>query len=110
MFILREKLQEIAFGDGIRLTDLGGCGRMNVLHWQTPQGTISPVHDHVEEQFGYLLQGSIEVTIGTEQAVLKAGDAYFIPGGVPHQFRLIEDSIAIDVFSPQRPVPEPQPK
>lgn len=110
MFVLHEKLTEIAFGAGIRLTDLGAGNRMNVLHWQTRQGTISPVHDHVEEQFGYLLKGAIEVTIGAEKAILKAGDAYFIPGGVPHQFRLIEDSIAIDVFSPQRPVPEPPPE
>lgn len=110
MFVLHEKLHEIAFGYGIRLTDLGGCDHMNVLHWQTPQGTISPVHDHVEEQFGYILKGSIEVTIGDEKALLNAGDSYFIPGGVPHQFHLIEDSVAIDVFSPKRPVPDPMPE
>ncbi|OGR06538.1 MAG: hypothetical protein A2511_04170 [Deltaproteobacteria bacterium RIFOXYD12_FULL_50_9] len=80
---------------------------MNVLHWQTPKGTISPMHDHIEEQFGYILKGSIEVTIGAEKAVLNPGDSYFIPGGVPHQFRLLEDSVALDVFSPKRPVPEP---
>jgi len=107
MFVFREKLKEIAFGHGIRLTDLGDCAGMNALHWQTPKGTVSPVHDHVEEQFGYILKGSIEVTIGEEKAILNAGDSYFIPGGVPHQFRLMEDSVALDVFSPKRPVPEP---
>lgn len=110
MFVFHEKLKEIAFGYGIRLTDMGGCNSMNVLHWQTPKGTISPMHDHAEEQFGYILKGSIEVTIGAEKALLAAGDSYFIPSGVPHQFRLIEDSVALDVFSPTRPVPEPLPQ
>lgn len=107
MFIFQDKLKEIAFGFGIRLTDLGGGDSMNALHWQTPKGTVSPMHDHIEEQFGYILKGSIEVTIGEKMALLNTGDSYFIPGGVPHQFKLIEDSVAIDVFSPKRPVPEP---
>ncbi len=110
MFVFKDKLTEIAFGYGIVLTDLGGCESMNALQWQTPKGTISPVHDHAEEQFGYILKGSIEVTIGEEKAILNSGDSYFIPGGVPHQFRLMEDSVAIDVFSPKRPVPEPVPQ
>jgi quercetin dioxygenase-like cupin family protein len=110
MFVIHEKLKEIAFGFGIRLIDLGGGNSMNALHWQTPKGTVSPVHDHPEEQFGYILKGMIEVTIGAEKAILSAGDSYMIPGGVPHQFRLIEDSVAIDVFSPKRPVPEPMQK
>jgi len=107
MFVFRDKLKETDFGNGIRLTNLGGNGNMNVLHWKTPAGTVSPMHDHPEEQFGYLIEGSFEITIGDEKAILKSGDAYFIPGNVPHQFRLLEDCLAIDIFSPQRPVPEP---
>lgn len=107
MYVFHEKLREIAFGYGITLTDLGGHGSLNALHWQTPAGTVSPVHDHPEEQFGYILAGSFEVTIGSETKLLRAGDSYFIPAGVPHLFHMIEDSVAIDVFSPRRPLPEP---
>ncbi len=107
MFVFREKSNEIDFGQGIRLTDLGGGENMNALFWQTPAGTVSPVHDHPEEQFGYLIKGVFEVTIGEEKKILKPGDVYHIPGGIPHQFRVIEDTEAIDVFSPKRPVPEP---
>ncbi len=107
MFVFQERLAEIAFGYGIRLTDLGGGDRLNALHWQSPAGTLSPPHAHPEEQFGYLLSGSVEVTIGEEKELLQAGDCYFIPGGTPHQFRMLEDSVVIDIFSPRRPVPEP---
>jgi quercetin dioxygenase-like cupin family protein len=105
MFVLYDRLKAMDFGHGIRLTDFGHGKIINVLHWQTPAGTLSPVHDHPEEQFGYIVKGAFEVTIGAEQALLKAGDSYFIPGGAPHQFRMVEDSVAIDVFSPLRPVP-----
>lgn len=106
MLVFQKNLEKIAFGFGIRLTDLGGGINMNALHWQTPKGTTSPVHDHPEEQFGYILKGSFEVTIGDKKELLKAGDCYFIPGGMPHQFHMIEDSVAIDVFSPKRPLPD----
>ncbi len=108
MFVFTDNLAEIDFGRGIRLTNLGGNGSMNAFLWHTPAGTNAPAHDHPEEQFGYVLQGSFEVTIGEEKRVLSAGDGYFIPGGVSHRFRMIEDSVAIDIFSPRRPVPTPQ--
>ena len=107
MFVRHDQLTEIPFGFGIRLTDLKGGGRMNALHWQTPAGTVSPTHDHPEEQFGYILSGAFEVTIGDETRLLRAGDCYFIPANIPHRFHMIEDSVAIDVFTPPRPVPEP---
>ncbi len=108
MFVFHDKLSQIDFGHGIRLTDLGGSGSLNALHWQTPKGTNAPAHSHPEEQFGYVLKGSFEVTIGDEKQVLVAGDSYFIPGGVSHRFRMLEDSVAVDIFSPRRPVPTPQ--
>lgn len=107
MFVFKDKLREIAFGHGISLTVLGGEGRLNALYWRTPAGTVAPSHRHPEEQFGYLLAGSFEVTIGAQSRLLGPGDCYFIPAGVPHRFRMIQDSVAIDVFSPRRPAPEP---
>jgi len=108
MFVFSDKLTETDFGHGIRFTNLGGSGSMNAFLWHTPAGTHAPAHDHPEEQFGYILKGSFEVTIGAEKQVLSAGDSYFIPGGVSHRFRMIEDSVAVDIFSPRRPVPTPQ--
>lgn len=64
MFVFRDKIRETDFGHGIRLTDLGGLGRIKCLHWQTPKGIVAPAHEHHEEQFGYLIKGSYEITIG----------------------------------------------
>ncbi len=106
MFCLRDRAQVVDFGNGIRMTVLGSGKMVNAMHWSTPAHTISPSHEHPEEQIGYVVKGRIEVTIAGETAVLKAGDCYFIAGNMPHHFRLLEDSEVIDIFSPPRPIPE----
>lgn len=63
---------------------------------------VVPMHSHPHEQIGYVARGAIEFTIGNRIAVLRAGDAYVIPGSVPHGCRALEDSLAIDIFSPVR--------
>lgn len=63
---------------------------------------IVPIHNHPHEQIGYVVTGAIEFTIGERVEVLRAGDGYVIPGNVPHACRALEDSVAIDIFSPVR--------
>jgi quercetin dioxygenase-like cupin family protein len=33
---------------------------------------------------------------------LTAGDSWFVPGNVEHEAEVLEDTIAVDVFSPPR--------
>lgn len=63
---------------------------------------VVPVHSHPHEQIGYVSRGAIEFTIGDRVVILRAGDAYLIPGNVPHGCHALEDSLAIDIFSPVR--------
>jgi quercetin dioxygenase-like cupin family protein len=65
-------------------------------------GGVVPRHSHPHEQIGYVARGAIEFTIGDEAKVLRAGDGYVIPGGVPHSCLALEESIAVDVFAPVR--------
>jgi quercetin dioxygenase-like cupin family protein len=42
-------------------------------------------HTHPGEELGYILEGTLELTIeGQPPRVLKAGDAFFVPAGVVH--------------------------
>lgn len=66
------------------------------------RGGIVPRHLHPHEQTGYVVSGAIEFTLGDRAMVLRAGEGYLIPGNVPHSCLAIEDSVAIDVFSPVR--------
>ena len=107
MFVFSDRIKEVAFGEGIKMKPLGAGTSMNVLHWSTVEGVESPEHQHPEEQFGYILKGGFEITVGDEKKLLGAGDSYFIPANVPHKFRIIRDPQAIDVFSPIREIPRP---
>lgn len=65
------------------------------------EATVSP-HQHMNDQAGYVVYGSVEVTIGDFTQVLERGDSYAIPGGIVHSVKAIIDSLLIDVFSPPR--------
>jgi len=61
-----------------------------------------PSHSHPHEQTGYLVSGKIRLTVGDETLDAEPGDSWCIPGGVEHGAEILEDSIAIEVFSPVR--------
>jgi quercetin dioxygenase-like cupin family protein len=66
------------------------------------KGSTLPRHSHPHEQTGYLVKGHIRLSIGTEECNAQAGDSWCIPGGVEHAAEIIQDSVAIEVFSPVR--------
>jgi quercetin dioxygenase-like cupin family protein len=60
-------------------------------------------HQHPNEQMGIVLQGSMTFTIGGEARLLRIGDTYNIPGGVPHHAVTGPDgAVVVDVFAPVR--------
>jgi quercetin dioxygenase-like cupin family protein len=66
------------------------------------QGHTLPRHSHPNEQIGYLVKGRIILSIADQVYETVAGDSWCIPGNVEHSAEIIEDSIAIEVFSPVR--------
>jgi quercetin dioxygenase-like cupin family protein len=48
------------------------------------------------------VKGRIRLSIGQEEYDVLAGDSWCIPGGVGHKAEIIDDSVAIEVFSPVR--------
>ncbi|TEB17110.1 Cupin domain protein [Pelotomaculum sp. FP] len=63
---------------------------------------IVPAHAHPQEQAGFVVSGRIELTIGDDIKILNPLDSYVILGGVLHSAKALNDSLAIDVFSPPR--------
>ena len=60
------------------------------------------------EQTGYLVKGCLRLTICGESFDVRPGDSWSIPMDVEHGAQTLEDSIAIEVFSPVRPDYLPQ--
>ncbi len=64
---------------------------------------VVPRHQHPHEQLGVMLEGAMELTIGDETRVLRPGDAYAIPPGLPHSAATHpEGCVVLDVFTPPR--------
>jgi quercetin dioxygenase-like cupin family protein len=65
--------------------------------------SVVETHSHPHEQMGWLLAGELTFTVGEETQLVKAGQMWRIPGGVPH--RVVAGSQparALDVFHPVR--------
>ncbi len=66
------------------------------------KGADLPMHNHPQEQTGYLVSGHMVLTIGGAEYDIRPRDSWLIPGDVIHGARIIEDSVAIEVFAPVR--------
>ena len=65
--------------------------------------TEVPLHTHPHEQAGMVIEGEMEMGVAGEVRMLKPGDMYIIPGGVPHYARCGDTAgKALDIFSPVR--------
>ncbi len=59
-------------------------------------------HSHHNEQISMIEQGALKFVIGGVEKVVKAGEVVRIPPHVPHSAEALEDSVAVDLFSPIR--------
>ena len=68
--------------------DLGPNFQMRRFMMQ-PGGGM-PRHTNTVEHEQYVLRGRAEIGIGDDTFEVEAGDAVFIPAGVPHWYRALE--------------------
>jgi quercetin dioxygenase-like cupin family protein len=87
---------EVAF-PGVRGRLLQGPGQQLVFFDIDPIGEVTP-HSH-GAQWGVVLDGEIELTIGDDTRIYHKGDTYFIPSGVVHSARFRSRARVIDFFA-----------
>ena len=88
--------------DGIERKTLVHGDKTLMTEFRMCKGAVLPRHSHPHEQTGYLIEGRIRLLIGTEEHEALVGDSWCIPGGVEHGADILEDSVAIEVFSSVR--------
>ena len=101
-FALGRPVQERMFYRASELVEIGGglisyrqvgtnLGNraMQILHERIRPGadTGPELFHHDAEEGGVVIRGSMELTIGSETRVLRAGDAYYFDSRIPHRFR-----------------------
>jgi len=91
-----------AITDGITLRSESGSNGTFGYFVMTKDVTV-PIHNHPNEQYSFILKGSVKATIGDTTLIIKAGEAVIIPPNVPHSFTSLEEgTIDLDFFSPSR--------
>ncbi|MFO7974516.1 MAG: cupin domain-containing protein [Candidatus Hydrogenedentota bacterium] len=76
--------------------------RTLMTEFRMAAGAELPRHAHAHEQTGYLVSGHIRLSIGDDTFEVHPGDAWTIPGDVEHGADILEDSVAVEIFSPVR--------
>ncbi len=77
----------------------GKFGQVGFFH--ASQEILVPEHSHAG-QWGVVIEGTVELTIGGVLHILKTGEHYNIPAGVPHSAKVLAGSSFIDVWEGKR--------
>jgi quercetin dioxygenase-like cupin family protein len=73
-----------------------------LVEFRLEKGAVLPEHCHPHEQTGRLISGEMELIMGENTCRILPGDAWCIPSNVFHRAVALEESIAVEVFSPVR--------
>ena len=76
--------------------------RTLMAEFRLKKGTVVPRHSHPYEQTGYLVSGRMIFISGEERFETLPGDSWCILMNVEHSAEVLEDSVAVEVFSPVR--------
>jgi quercetin dioxygenase-like cupin family protein len=87
--------------EGVEIRVIHG-ERMTMAFFRVEPGTRIPEHEHPHEQMGTVLQGVMDLVVGGETFTVRAGEAYRVPGNVPHTGFCRERTELLEVFCPIR--------
>jgi quercetin dioxygenase-like cupin family protein len=76
--------------------------QMTIARLSLKQGAVVPEHRHVNEQVTVLERGRLRFIIDGIETILEGGQALQIPSQAVHRVEALEDSEAMDLFSPRR--------
>jgi len=90
IFFRADELTEIADG-GVSFRQVGANLRNKAVQlikecYQPGAGTGRHAITHEGEECGIILKGRLQVTVGEQTAILRAGDAYYFKSNQPHTF------------------------
>jgi mannose-6-phosphate isomerase-like protein (cupin superfamily) len=80
------KLKKVPAGTGYS-TSHGGVvegERMLIGYIRKPKGTGSRMHSHPNEQFNFVVQGTLRCVINGKKSLAPAGTLIYVPANAPH--------------------------
>ncbi len=102
MFYKKDKADYKEIIPGVKLKTLTYGEKTLLSEFLIEQGISLPKHHHPCEQTGYLVSGSIILTIGDDTFEVSPGDSWAIKSDIVHSAAAVSDSVVVEVFSPVR--------
>jgi quercetin dioxygenase-like cupin family protein len=102
MFTKRSESNYTTVMKGVAIKSLVHGQKTHLIEFRLEKGNSLPPHAHPHEQTGYLVSGRLSLVIEQETYAVGPGDSWSIPGGVEHGVEVLEDAVAVEVFSPVR--------
>ena len=75
---------------------------MTFAHWDFDAGSTIHAHSHQQEEVWHIIEGKLEVTIGTKKNVVCPGMTTIVPANTRHRVKAITKGKAIVVDYPLR--------
>ena len=66
------------------------------------KGAVVPRHSHMNEQYSWILSGTLKFIFDDREILVGAGEVIVIPANVPHSAVALEDTVDVDIFAPRR--------
>ena len=92
VFFGADEMTEIAFGETISMRMVGRNIKNRALQmlretYQPGADTGEEMLRHQGEECGIIVSGCLAVTVGTQERILRPGEAYYFRSDIPHRFR-----------------------
>ena len=84
-----------------RRTTVSGPG-MSQMVVMLAAGSHLPEHSHPQDQIVHVVQGRLRLNVGGASREVGAGESLYLPGDVVHSAEALEETLAVDTFSPPR--------
>ncbi len=102
MFLKKSDTGYRPAAEKIEIRTLAHGEKTLMAEFRMKKGALLPHHSHPHEQTGYLVSGGLELTVDSQKFTVSPGDSWSIPSNAGHSAVILEDSVAIEVFSPVR--------
>lgn len=76
--------------------------QMTIARLWLKKGAVVPTHHHINEQVTNVEAGSLRFVFPEKSVLVNAGESLRIAPNLPHSVETLEDSIALDLFTPNR--------
>lgn len=102
MFFYGHEIPAADAAPGIHRKVLAHDEGLMVCEFFLEKDTLLASHTHPNKQITYVIEGRLRYTVGHETREVGKGDSVLIPGDVPHEVFVLEDTRVADVFTPAR--------